>query len=72
MLLVPGEHPAGEHPDLVAAGLANIESKKPMTTDAIFWIASMTKPITGTAVMMAAEQGLLSVDDPVSMLLTDD
>ena len=34
--------------------------------DSMFWIASMTKPITGTAVMILQDEGKLSVDDPVS------
>ena len=38
-----------------AHGLMDLESKKSMTTDAIFRIASMTKPITGVAVMMMVE-----------------
>ena len=33
-------------------GLADVASKRAMTPDALFWIASMTKPITGTAVLM--------------------
>jgi len=36
-----------------------------MQADSLFWIASMTKPITSTAVMMLAEEGKLSVDDPI-------
>ena len=35
-----------------AHGLMDIESKRPMQKDAIFRIASMSKPITGVAVMM--------------------
>jgi CubicO group peptidase (beta-lactamase class C family) len=51
---------------LGAVGQADIASAKPMTTDALFWIASMTKPITGTAVLMLQDEGKLSVDDPVA------
>src|SRR4029078_7571323 len=39
---------------------------RPMEPDAIFRVASMTKPITSTALMMLIEQGKLNVDDPVS------
>lgn len=46
-------------------GLADVEKNVPMSTDAIFWIASMTKPVTATAVMMMQDEGKLSVDDPV-------
>ncbi len=56
---------------LSAAGLADIGNKTPMATDSIFWIASMTKPITGTAVMMMQEEGKLSVNDPVSKYLPE-
>lgn len=56
---------------LEAAGVANIETKKPMAADAIFWIASMSKPVAGVAVMMLAEQGLLSVEDPVAKYLPE-
>ena len=54
-----------------AAGLADIAAKAPMKTDAIFWIASMTKPITATAVLMLQEEGKLSVDDPVAKYLPE-
>ncbi|MEO7099900.1 MAG: serine hydrolase domain-containing protein [Luteolibacter sp.] len=54
-----------------AAGSADIEANKPMREDSIFWIASMTKPITATAVMMMQEEGKLSVDDPVSKYLQE-
>ena len=56
---------------LSSVGLADIETRKLMTPDAVFWIASMTKPITGTAVMMMQEEGKLSVDDPVSKYLPE-
>ncbi|WP_052573841.1 serine hydrolase domain-containing protein [Haloferula sp. BvORR071] len=54
-----------------ANGYADLDSKKPMEKDSMFWIASMTKPITGTAVMMMQEAGKLSVDDPVSKYLPE-
>jgi CubicO group peptidase (beta-lactamase class C family)/predicted AlkP superfamily pyrophosphatase or phosphodiesterase len=44
-------------------------ASKPLRNDSIFWIASMTKPITGTAIMMLQEEGKLSVDDPVSKFI---
>lgn len=56
---------------LSASGMADIAAEKPMTTDAAFWIASMTKPITATAVMMMQEEGKLSVDDPISKYLPE-
>ena len=42
-----------------------------MVPETMFWIASMTKPITATAVMMMEEQGRLSVDDPVSKYIPE-
>ena len=51
---------------LEAVGLADIEADRPMQKDTIFRIASMTKPISATAVMILAEEGKLSIDDPVS------
>ncbi|MEM1084479.1 MAG: serine hydrolase domain-containing protein [Verrucomicrobiota bacterium] len=56
---------------LGANGLSDRESKTAMTTDALFWIASMTKPVTGTAVMMLAEEGRLSIEDPVAKHLPE-
>jgi CubicO group peptidase (beta-lactamase class C family) len=56
---------------LSSVGMADIATSKPMTPDALFWIASMTKPITGAAVMMMQEEGRLSVDDPVSKHLPE-
>lgn len=54
---------------LEATGLADLETKRPMTTDTLFWIASMTKPITGAAVLMLQDEGKLKVSDPVSTYL---
>jgi CubicO group peptidase (beta-lactamase class C family) len=49
-----------------AVGHADIAAKKPMPADAIFWIASMTKPVTAVAVQMLEEEGKLSMDDPAA------
>ncbi|MGC4053470.1 MAG: serine hydrolase domain-containing protein [Paludibaculum sp.] len=54
-----------------AHGLMDLESKKPMTADAIFRIASMTKPITGVAVMMMVEEGKIRLNDPVSRFIPE-
>jgi CubicO group peptidase (beta-lactamase class C family) len=51
---------------LEAVGVTDIDSKKPMTKDAVFRIASMTKPVTGVAIMMMMEEGKLRITDPVS------
>ncbi len=49
-----------------AYGVRDLESKKPVTQDTIFRIASMTKPIAGVAMMMLWEQGKWTLDDPVA------
>lgn len=49
-----------------AYGMADLSQSKAMTDDSIFWIASMTKPITGACVMMLQEEGKLSLDDPIT------
>ena len=51
---------------LEAIGYADPAGRAKMRTDSIFWIASMTKPITATAILMLEEEGKLSVEDPVS------
>src|SRR2546422_11223085 len=50
-------------------GLMDIETKKPMSKDAIFRLASMSKPITGVAIMMLVEEGKLRLTDPVSKFI---
>jgi CubicO group peptidase (beta-lactamase class C family) len=52
-----------------AVGWADREAKRPMTTDAIFRIASESKPVTSVAILQLAEAGKLSIDDPVSKWL---
>jgi CubicO group peptidase (beta-lactamase class C family) len=42
-----------------------------MTPDALFWIASMTKPVTAVAALMLLEQGQLLLGDPVSAYLPE-
>jgi CubicO group peptidase (beta-lactamase class C family) len=49
-----------------AFGFADAEANKPMQTDNIFRIASQTKAITSTAVMMLFEEGKFLLDDPIS------
>ncbi|MBA3699999.1 MAG: beta-lactamase family protein [Planctomycetes bacterium] len=56
---------------LGAVGMADVAANHPMSTDALFWIASMTKPITGVAIMMLQDAGKLSVDDPVAKYLPE-
>jgi CubicO group peptidase (beta-lactamase class C family) len=54
-----------------AHGLADIESKKPMSKDSLFWIMSMTKPVVGTSVLMLMEEGKLRLTDPVSKFIPE-
>ena len=54
-----------------AIGFQNRENKEPMKTDAIFRIASMSKPITSVAVMMLVEEGKIQLLDPVSRYLPE-
>jgi len=56
---------------LETAGYADLAAKKPMRPDSLFWIASMTKPVTATAVLMLRDEGKLSVDDPVAKYLPE-
>jgi CubicO group peptidase (beta-lactamase class C family) len=56
---------------LEAFGFQNRENKEPMKTDAIFRIASMSKPITSVAVTMLVEEGRIQLLDPVSHYLPE-
>jgi len=49
-----------------AFGYSDIDTRIPMRTDHLFRIASMTKPVVSTAVMMLMEEGKFGMDDPVS------
>jgi methyl acetate hydrolase len=49
-----------------AAGSRDVAGGEPMTLDTIFNIASMTKPIAATAIMMLVEEGKLALDDPIT------
>ena len=49
-----------------AVGKADVAGDKPMKPDTLFWIASMTKPVTGVAVQILEEEGKLSLDDAVA------
>lgn len=56
---------------LEATGYADLEAKKPMRTDTIFQIMSMTKQFTGAAVMMLVEEGKIRLNDPVERHLPE-
>jgi len=54
-----------------ALGERNVESGPPMTHDSIFRIASMTKPIVSTALMMLYEEGYFQLRDPIAKWLPE-
>jgi CubicO group peptidase (beta-lactamase class C family) len=54
-----------------AVGFSNVDAKTPMTTDNIFRIASMTKPITSVALMMLYEEGHFLLSDPIDKWLPE-
>jgi CubicO group peptidase (beta-lactamase class C family) len=56
---------------LESTGFADVATKKQMMPDTVFWIASMTKPVTGTAILMLQDEGKLSVSDPVAKFLPE-
>jgi CubicO group peptidase (beta-lactamase class C family) len=56
---------------LEAVGNLTVENGEPMPKDALFRIASMTKPITAIGIMMLVDEGKLSVDDPVEKHLPE-
>src|SRR5687767_8492517 len=56
---------------LETTGFADVAAKRPMMPDTLFWIASMTKPVTGVAILMLQDEGKLTVADPVAKFLPE-
>jgi len=56
---------------LDAQGVMDLDSKKPMAKDTMFRVASMTKPVTGVAIMMMIEEGKVRLNDPVSRYIPE-
>jgi methyl acetate hydrolase len=54
-----------------AFGVADVSTGRPLKTDALFRIASMTKPITSVALMQLVEQGKIGLDDPAEKYLPE-
>lgn len=52
-------------------GFADLERQAPMRADQLFWIASMTKPMTATAVMMLVDEGKVDIEQPVEKYLPE-
>jgi CubicO group peptidase (beta-lactamase class C family) len=55
----------------VSAGVTAAGGAQPVGPDTLFWIASMTKPITSVAAMQLVEQGRLELDMPIGALLPE-
>jgi CubicO group peptidase (beta-lactamase class C family) len=56
---------------LEAAGYADVAAGKPMRPDTLFWIASQSKSMTATALMMLVDDGKVKLDDPVEKFLPE-
>src|SRR3954469_10235863 len=73
--LVPGAVVAiargGKLAYLQAIGFQDRAKTVPMKTNSIFWIASMSKPVTSVAAMILVEEGKLELDAPVSRYLPE-
>jgi CubicO group peptidase (beta-lactamase class C family) len=61
----------GELAYLEAIGFQDRGKQIPIKPDSIFWIASMTKPITSVAAMILVEEGKLDLDAPVAQYLPE-
>ncbi|HEX4590424.1 MAG TPA: serine hydrolase domain-containing protein, partial [Gemmataceae bacterium] len=57
--------------DITAVGTADLETRRPMTKDAIFRIASMTKPVTAIGIMLLVDEGKVSVEERVEKYLPE-
>ena len=50
-------------------GYADVEVKKPMSDDNVFWVASISKMFVGASIMMLVDEGKVSLDDPVTKFI---
>jgi CubicO group peptidase (beta-lactamase class C family) len=66
LLAKDGEVATYEH-----SGIARLEDDAAMTMDSLFRIYSMSKPVTGVAMMMLWEEGKWDFDDPVSKFIPE-
>ena len=57
--------------EVSTVGYADVAAKKEMSPDSLFWIASMSKPITTAALMILVDEGKVKVDDPVEKYLPE-
>jgi len=56
---------------LQSFGFADVSARVPMSIDALFWVASQTKPITATALMMLVDEGRVVVEDAIEKYLPE-
>src|SRR5208337_3381523 len=56
---------------LEPVGFRDLATRTPMRADSLFWIASVSKPITATALMMLVDEGKVNLDDPVEKYLPE-
>lgn len=61
----------GKIVNLETAGKADLARNQAMRSDSLFWIASMTKPMTAAAILMLQDQGKLSTTDLVENHLSE-
>ena len=54
-----------------ATGLSDIAKATPMQPETLFWVASMTKPVTAVAVLMLQDEGKLNATDPVAKFIPE-
>ncbi|MBL9115350.1 MAG: beta-lactamase family protein [Verrucomicrobiaceae bacterium] len=57
--------------DVTCVGHEDVDAKRPMKPDSMFWIASMSKAITAAGVMALVDDGKLKLDDPVAKYLPE-
>ena len=57
--------------DVTTVGYSDVAAKKASHADDLFWIASMSKPITAAAFMMLVDEGKVNVNDPVEKYLPE-
>ncbi|MCW1912467.1 beta-lactamase family protein [Luteolibacter sp. GHJ8] len=53
------------------AGYADVEARKPLTEDNLFWVASMSKMFVGASIMMLVDEGKLALDDPATKFIPE-
>ena len=61
----------GDRVEAAAAGSADVDGTSPMARDSIFRVASITKPITASAVMMLVDDGRIALEEPAGQWLPE-